>query len=146
MQILIVSIIYAVAAVILLSFAVKNFLKMNDKNNQIYRQYFFTLLFLLFILIASFITVLLRLKPHIFIGDGSGSEFFIGENIKEGYGLIKYIISVILGIVLLSLFDRYFLKRKSKTEREYHMRRRLTVGIVILLTGIITAIRLILKG
>ena len=38
MQILIVSIIYAVAAVILLSFAVKNFLKMNDKNNQIYRQ------------------------------------------------------------------------------------------------------------
>ena len=118
MRILIVCIIYAIAVTVLGSIAVKTFLNIKAKNDPLQRQYFFTALIFLFLLIISFIAILLKLKGDIFIGDGSGSDILIGYSDKTGYGLIGFIILITLGITAIVLFDRFFLKRRSKTEQE----------------------------
>ena len=143
MQILIVCIIYVIAVTVLGSIAVKTFFTMKTKDTPLQRQYFFTVLILLFILIVSFIAVLLKLAVPISIGTDSGSGFHVGYSEETGYGLIGFIILIILGITAIALFDRFVLKRRSKTEREYRIRRRLTIGTLIILIGIITALRLI---
>ena len=143
MRILIVCIIYAVLVTVLGSIAVKNFFTMKTKNDPLHRQYFFATLIFLFLLVISFIAILLKLKRDIFIGDGSGSDILIGYSDKTGYGLIGFIIIIILGIAAIVLFDRYVLKRNSKTEQEYRTRRNLAVAVVIIIIGIIAALRLI---
>jgi len=125
------------------SIAVKTFFNMKTKDDPLQRQYFFTVLILLLLLVISFIAILLKLKGDIFIGDGSGSDVFIGYSEETGYDLIGFIILIILGIAAIALFDRFFLKRRSKTEREYRMRRKLAAAIVIILIGIVAAFRLI---
>ena len=127
MRILIVCIIYAILVTVLSSITVKNF---------------FTELIFLIILFISFIAILLKLKKDIFIGDGSGSDIFIGYSDKTGYGLIGFIILMILGIAAIILFDRFFLKRRSKTEQEYRRRRKLAIAVAIILIGIIAVLRL----
>ena len=141
MQIFIISILYAIIAAVLSLFAVKNFLKMKHSGDQLYRQYFFTLLFLLFVLLASFVTILLRVKAEVFIDSGDGRISFTGLHIKSGLRGILSIILIILGIGVVVLFDRYFLKRKSKTEREYRIRRRLVAGILAVLIGAIAVLK-----
>ena len=143
MRILIICIIYAIATTVLGSIAVKTFFNMKTKDDPLQRQYFFTVLILLLLLVISFIAILLKLKGDIFIGDGSGSDVFIGYSEETGYDLIGFIILIILGIAAIALFDRFFLKRRSKTEREYRMRRKLAAAIVIILIGIVAAFRLI---
>lgn len=143
MRILIVCIIYAVLVTILGSITVKNFFTMKTKKDPLHRQYFFAALIFLFFLIISFIAILLKLKQDIFIGDGAGSDIFIGYSDKTGYGLIGFIILIILGIAAIVLFDRFFLKRRSKTEQEYRTRRKLAIAVVIIIIGIIAALRLI---
>ena len=114
---------------------------MNDKDGQMYRQYFFTVLLLLFILITSFIAILLRLHVPVPIGAGGGIGFSIGKNSTNGYGIIAYIGLIIIVILLMSLFDRYVLKRRSKSEQEYRIRRRIAVGIILLLIGTIAVLK-----
>ena len=143
MQLIIICIIYSLLLTVLGSIAVKNFLNMKTKDDPLHRQYFFTALIFLIILIISFIAILLKLKKDIFIGDGSGSDIFIGYSDKTGYGLIGFIILMILGIAAIILFDRFFLKRRSKTEQEYRTRRKLAMAIVIMLIGTVTVLRLI---
>jgi len=116
---------------------------MKTKDDPLHRQYFFTALIFLIILIISFIAILLKLKKDIFIGDGSGSDIFIGYSDKTGYGLIGFIILMILGIAAIILFDRFFLKRRSKTEQEYRRRRKLAIAVAIILIGIIAVLRLV---
>ena len=143
MQLIIICIIYSLVLTVLGSIAVKNFLNMKTKDDPLHRQYFFTALIFLIILIISFIAILLKLKKDIFIGDGSGSDIFIGYSDKTGYGLIGFIILMILGIAAIILFDRFFLKRRSKTEQEYRRRRKLAIAVAIILIGIIAVLRLI---
>ncbi|UTC42720.1 hypothetical protein [Treponema sp. OMZ 857] len=143
MQFIIICIIYALVLTVLGSITVKNFLNMKAKDDPLHRQYFFTALIFLIILIISFIAILLKLKRDIFIGDGSGSDIFIGYSDKTGYGLIGFIILMILGIAAIILFDRFFLKRRSKTEQEYRRRRKLAIAVAIILIGIIAVLRLI---
>jgi len=143
MQLIIICIIYSLLLTVLGSIAVKNFLNMKTKDDPLHRQYFFTALIFLIILIISFIAILLKLKKDIFIGDGSGSDIFIGYSDKTGYGLIGFIILMILGIAAIILFDRFFLKRRSKTEQEYRRRRKLAIAVAIILIGIIAVLRLI---
>ena len=143
MQLIIVFIIYAIAATVLGIIATKTFLNMKTKNDPLQRQYFFAALIFLFLLIISFIAILLKLKGDIVIGNGSGANGLIGHSDETGYGFIGFIILIILGITAIVLFDRYVLKRRSKTEREYRIRRRLAVAIVIIIIGIIAALRLI---
>ena len=143
MRILIVCIIYAVLVTILGSITVKTFLNMKTKNEPLHRQYFVTALIFLFLLVISFIAILLKLRGDIVIGNGSGSNGLIGHSDETGYGLIGFIIIIILGITAIVLFDRYVLKRRSKTEREYRIRRRLAIGGLILLIGTVTVLRLI---
>ena len=143
MQLIIVCIIYAIAAMALGLIAVKTFLNMKTKNDPLHRQYFFTALIFLFILIISFIAILLKLKGDILIGNGSGANGLIGHSDETGYGLIGFIILIILGITAIVLFDRYVLKRRSKTEQEYRTRRKLAIAIVIILIGTVTVLRLI---
>ena len=143
MQFIIICIIYALVLTVLGSITVKNFLNMKAKDDPLHRQYFFTALIFLIILIISFIAILLKLKRDIFIGDGSGSGIFIGYSDKTGYGLIGFIILMILGIAAIILFDRFFLKRRSKTEQEYRRRRKLAIAVAIILIGIIAVLRLI---
>ena len=143
MQFIIICIIYALVLTVLGSITVKNFLNMKAKDDPLHRQYFFTALIFLIILIISFIAILLKLKRDIFIGDGSGSDIFIGYSDKTGYGLIGFIILMILGIAAIILFDRFFLKRRSKTEQEYRRRRKLAIAVAIILIGIVAALRLI---
>lgn len=143
MRILIVCIIYTVLVTILGSITVKTFLNMKTKNELLHRQYFVTALIFLFLLVISFIAILLKLKGDILIGNGSGSDIFIGYSDKTGYGLIGFIILIILGIAAIVLFDRFFLKRRSKTEQEYRTRRKLAMAIVIMLIGTVAVLRLI---
>ena len=143
MRILIVCIIYAVLVTILGSITVKTFLNMKTKNEPLHRQYFVTALIFLFLLVISFIAILLKLRGDVVIGNGSGSNVFVGYSDETGYGLIGFIIIIILGITAIVLFDRYVLKRRSKTEREYRTRRKLAIAIVIILIGIVAALRLI---
>lgn len=143
MQIFILCIVYTIAVGILIAFAVKNFLKMKKSDNQLYRQYFFTALFLLGILIVSFIVILARLNPQILVESGDGSAGIIGYATESSYSFLISIFLIIIGIAAIVLFDRYVLKRRSKTEREYRIRRRLAIGGLILLIGIITVIRLL---
>ena len=143
MQLIIICIIYSLLLTVLGSIAVKTFLNMKTKDDPLHRQYFFTALIFLIILIISFIAILLKLKKDIFIGDGSGSDIFIGYSDKTGYGLIGFIILMILGIAAIILFDRFFLKRRSKTEQEYRRRRKLAIAVAIILIGIIAVLRLI---
>ena len=143
MRILIVCIIYAVLVTILGSITVKTFLNMKTKNEPLHRQYFVTALIFLFLLVISFIAILLKLKGDILIGNGSGANSLIGHSDETGYGLIGFIILIILGITAIGLFDRYVLKRRSKTEQEYRTRRKLAMAIVIMLIGTVTVLRLI---
>ena len=143
MQFIIICIIYALVLTVLGSITVKNFLNMKAKDDPLHRQYFFTALIFLIILIISFIAILLKLKRDIFIGDGLGSDIFIGYSDKTGYGLIGFIILMILGIAAIILFDRFFLKRRSKTEQEYRRRRKLAIAVAIILIGIIAVLKLI---
>ena len=143
MRILIVCIIYAVLVTILGSITVKTFLNMKTKNDPLQRQYFFTALIFLFLFIISFIAILLKLKGDILIGNGSGSNVLVGYSDETGYGLIGFIILIILGITAIVLFDRYVLKRRSKTEQEYRTRRKLAIAIVIILIGTVAALKLI---
>ena len=143
MRILIVCIIYAVLVTVLGSIAVKNFFTMKTKNDPLHRQYFFATLIFLFLLVISFIAILLKLRGDIVIGNGSGSNVLVGYSDETGYGLIGFIIIIILGITAIVLFDRYVLKRRSKTEREYRTRRKLAIAIVIILIGTVAALRLI---
>lgn len=143
MRILIVCIIYAITVTVLGSIAVKTFFNMKAKDDPLQRQYFFTVLILIFLLVISFIAILLKLKGDVFIGDGSGLDVLIGYSEETDYGLIGFIILIILGIAAIVLFDRFFLKRRSKTEQEYRMRRKLAAAIVIILIGIVAALRLI---
>ena len=143
MQLIIVFIIYAIAATVLGVIATKTFLNMKTKNDPLQRQYFFATLIFLSLLVISFIAILLKLKGDILIGNGSGANGLIGHSDETGYGLIGFIIIIILGITAITLFDRYVLKRKSKTEREYRIRRRLAVAVVIIIIGIVAALRLI---
>lgn len=143
MQLIIICIIYTIALTLLGSIAVKNFFNMREKNDPLRRQYFFATLIFLCILIISFIAILLKLKRDIFIGDGASSGAFIGYSDTTGYGLLGFIILIIIGIAAIVLFDRFFLKRRSKTEQEYRIRRKLAVATVIILIGIIAALRLI---
>jgi len=143
MRILIVCIIYAVLVTVLSSITVKNFFTMKTKNDPLHRQYFFAALIFLFLLVISFIAIILKLRGNIVIGDGSGSNGLIGQSDSIGYVLIGFIILIILGIAAIVLFDRYVLKRNSKTEQEYRTRRKLAIAIVIILIGIVAALRLI---
>lgn len=143
MQLIIVCIIYALAFTVLGSVAAKTFFNLKIKDDTLHRQYFFTALIFLCLLIISFIVILLKLKGAVFIGDGSGSNGFIGYSDKTNYGLIGFIILIILGIAAIVLFDRLFLKRRSKTEQEYRARRKLAAAAVIILIGTIAALRLI---
>ena len=143
MRILIVCIIYAVLVTVLGSIAVKNFFTMKTKNDPLHRQYFFATLIFLFLLVISFIAILLKLRGDIVIGNGSGSNVLVGYSDETGYGLIGFIIIIILGITAIVLFDRYVLKRRSKTEQEYRTRRKLAMTIVIILIGTVAALRLI---
>ena len=143
MQLIIVFIIYAIAATVLGVIATKTFLNMKTKNDPLQRQYFFATLIFLSLLVISFIAILLKLRGDIVTGNGSGSNGLIGYSDETGYGLIGFIIIIILGITAITLFDRYVLKRRSKTEREYRIRRRLAVAVVIIIIGIIAALRLI---
>ena len=143
MQLIIVFIIYAIAATVLGVIATKTFLNMKTKNDPLQRQYFFATLIFLSLLVISFIAILLKLRGDIVIGNGSGSNGLIGYSDETGYGLIGFIIIIILGITAIVLFDRYVLKRRSKTEREYRIRRRLAIGGLILLIGTVAALRLI---
>ena len=143
MQLIIVFIIYAIAATVLGVIATKTFLNMKTKNDPLHRQYFVTALIFLFLLVISFIAILLKLRGDIVIGNGSGSNGLIGYSDETGYGLIGFIIIIILGITAITLFDRYVLKRRSKTEQEYRTRRKLAMAIVIMLIGTVTVLRLI---
>ena len=143
MQLIIVFIIYAIAATVLGVIATKTFLNMKNKNDPLQRQYFFAPLIFLSLLVISFIAILLKLRGDIVIGNGSGSNVLVGYSDETGYGLIGFIIIIILGITAIVLFDRYVLKRRSKTEREYRTRRKLAIAIVIILIGIVAALRLI---
>ena len=143
MRILIVCIIYAILVTVLSSITVKNFFTMKTKNDPLHRQYFFATLIFLFLLVISFIALLLKLRGDIVIGNGSGSNGLIGHSDETGYVLIGFIILIILGIAAIVLFDRYVLKRNSKTEQEYRTRRKLAIAIVIILIGIVAALRLI---
>ena len=143
MQLIIVCVIYIIAVTVLGAIAVKTFLNMKAKDDPLHRQYFFAALIFLVLLVISFIAILLKLKGDIFIGDGSGSDVVIGYSDKTGYGLIGFIILTILGIAAIILFDRLFLKRISKTEQEYRIRRKLAVAVVIILIGTVAALRLI---
>ena len=143
MQLIIVFIIYAIAATVLGVIATKTFLNMKTKNDPLQRQYFFATLIFLFLLVISFIAILLKLKGDILIGNGSGANSLIGHSDETGYGLIGFIILIILGITAIVLFDRYVLKRRSKTEQEYRTRRKLAMAIVIMLIGTVTVLRLI---
>ena len=116
---------------------------MKTKNDPLHRQYFFAALIFLFLLVISFIAIILKLRGNIVIGDGSGSKGLIGQSDSIGYVLIGFIILIILGIAAIALFDRFFLKRNSKTEQEYRTRRKLAIAIVIILIGIVAALRLI---
>ena len=143
MQLIIVFIIYAIAATVLGVIATKTFLNMKTKNDPLQRQYFFATLIFLFLLVISFIAILLKLKGDILIGNGSGANGLIGHSDETGYGLIGFIIIIILGITAIVLFDRFVLKRRSKTEQEYRTRRKLAMAIVIMLIGTVTVLRLI---
>ena len=143
MQLIIICIIYALAVTALGSVAVKTYLDMKAKNDSLHRQYFFTVLIFLFLLIVSFIAIFLKLKGDVVIGDGSGSDIIIGYSDKMGYGLIGFIILIILWIVALVLFDHFLLKKRSKTEKEYRTRQKLAAAVVIIAIGIIAALRLI---
>ena len=143
MRILIVCIIYAVLVTVLSSITVKNFFTMKTKNDPLHRQYFFATLIFLFLLVISFIALLLKLRGDIVIGNGSGSNGLIGHSDETGYVLIGFIILIILGIAAIVLFDRFFLKRRSKTEQEYRTRRKLAIAIVIILIGTVAALKLI---
>ena len=143
MQLIIVFIIYAIAATVLGLIATKTFLNMKTKNDPLQRQYFFATLIFLSLLVISFIAILLKLRGDIVIGNGSGSNGLIGYSDETGYGLIGFIILIILGITAIVLFDRYVLKRRSKTEQEYRTRRKLAMAIVIMLIGTVTVLRLI---
>ena len=143
MQLIIVFIIYAIAATVLGLIAIKTFLNMKTKNDPLQRQYFFAALIFLFLLVISFIAILLKLRGDIVIGNGSGSNGLIGHSDETGYGLIGFIILIILGITAIVLFDRYVLKRRSKTEQEYRIRKKLAMAIVIILIGTVAALRLI---
>lgn len=143
MQLIIVFIIYAIAATVLGVIATKTFLNMKTKNDPLQRQYFFATLIFLSLLVISFIAILLKLRGDIVIGNGSGSNGLIGYSDETGYGLIGFIILIILGITAIVLFDRYVLKRRSKTEKEYRTRRKLAMAIVIMLIGTVTVLRLI---
>ena len=143
MRILIVCIIYAILVTVLSSIAVKNFFIMKTKNDPLHRQYFFATLIFLFLLVISFIAIILKLRGDIVIGNGSGANGLIGHSDETGYGLIGFIILIILGITAIVLFDRYVLKRRSKTEQEYRTRRKLAMAIVIMLIGTVTVLRLI---
>ena len=143
MQLIIVFIIYAIAATVLGLIATKTFLNMKTKNDPLQRQYFFATLIFLSLLVISFIAILLKLRGDIVIGNGSGSNGLIGYSDETGYGLIGFIILIILGITAIVLFDRYVLKRRSKTEREYRTRRKLAIAIVIILIGTVAALKLI---
>ena len=143
MRILIVCIIYAILVTVLGSIAVKNFFTMKTKNDPLHRQYFFAALIFLFLLVISFIAIILKLRGDIVIGNGSGSNGLIGHSDETGYVLIGFIILIILGIAAIVLFDRYVLKRNSKTEKEYRTRRKLAIAIVIILIGTVAALRLI---
>jgi len=116
---------------------------MKTKNDPLHRQYFFATLIFLFLLVISFIAIILKLRGDIVIGNGSGSNGLIGHSDETGYVLIGFIILIILGIAAIALFDRFFLKRNSKTEQEYRTRRKLAIAIVIILIGIVAALRLI---
>lgn len=145
MQLFIICIVYAVVAIILCSCAVKNFFKMKTQNSHLHRQYFFTVIILLFILLISFIAILLKLKADVVaIGDTSSSGFLIGYSDEPDYSLIALIGFIILGIGGLALFDRFFLKRRSKTEQEYRTRRRFAIGILIFLITGIAAVKLMM--
>jgi len=141
--IIIVFIIYAIAATVLGVIATKTFLNMKTKNDPLQRQYFFATLIFLSLLVISFIAILLKLRGDIVTGNGSGSNGLIGYSDETGYGLIGFIILIILGITAIVLFDRYVLKRRSKTEQEYRIRRKLAMAIVIILIGTVTVLRLI---
>ena len=143
MRILIVCIIYAVLVTVLGAIAVKNFFTMKTKNDPLHRQYFFAALIFLFLLVISFIAIILKLRGDIVIGNGSSSNGLIGHSDETGYVLIGFIILIILGIAAIVLFDRYVLKRNSKTEQEYRTRRKLAIAIVIILIGTVAAFRLI---
>lgn len=145
MQLFIICIVYAVVAIILCSCAVKNFFKMKTQNSHLHRQYFFTVIILLFILLISFIAILLKLKADVVaIGDTSSSGFLIGYSDEPDYSLIALIGLIILGIGGLALFNRFFLKRRSKTEQEYRTRRRFAIGILIFLITGIAAVKLMM--
>lgn len=143
MQLIIICIIYALAVTALASVAVKTYLDMKAKNDSLHRQYFFTVLIFLFLLIVSFIAIILKLKGDVGIGDGSGSDILVGYSDKIGYGLISFIILLILGITAIILFDHFFLKKRSKTKQEYRTRQKLAVAVVIILIGIVAALKLI---
>ena len=146
MQLLIICMVYAIAAVTLCSCAFKNFFKMKTQKSHLHRQYFFTVLILLFILIISFIAILLKLKVDVIsIGNTSGSNFLIGYSDESDYGFIRYAILIILGILSIVFFDRYVLKRKSKNEHDYRIRRRFAIGIFIFLLTGIAALKLMVE-
>ena len=143
MQLIIICIIYTVIIAVIGFVAVKTFLNMKTKNDPLHQQYFFAALIFLILLVISFIAILLKLKGEVFIGAGAGSNVLIGYSDTTGYSFIVAIILIILGIAAIVLFDRFFLKRRSKTEREYRTRRKLAAAAIIILIGTVAVLRLI---
>ena len=143
MQLIVICIIYTVIIAVIGFVAVKTFLNMKTKNDPLHRQYFFAALIFLILLVISFIAILLKLKGEVFIGADAGSNVLIGYSDTTGYSFIVVIILIILGIAAIVLFDRFFLKRRSKTEREYRTRRKLAAAAIIILIGTVAVLRLI---
>jgi len=147
MLFLIICILYAVGIIGLLVFMVKNYVKMRTrkKNNDLYRQYFFTALIVFFILLGSFIAILLRLVSAFAVDGDSGSRLLLGIADTGGGDLLNYIMVMVLGILLVYIIDTFFKKDTEKRSRHYTRRRLLVILIIIVFMGALMGIKYILQ-
>ena len=147
MLFLIICILYAIGIISLLAFMAKNYVKMRNgkKNNDLNRQYFFTALIVFFILLGSFIAILLRLTHAVAIDGDSGSQFFPAIADTEGVDLFNYIMVIVLGILLMYIIDTFFRKDSEKHRRPYTRRRLLGILIIIIFIAALMGIKRIMQ-
>ena len=133
-MIAIVYIVYIGAAAVLISCMIRNFLHIKSSKQedaQLSRQNFFAAFIILVILIGSFIALLLRVKGYSFVSEDAENSSLLGKLVGENPYFFRYLILFILAIAAIGLFDRFFLKRNAKNERDYLRRKRFFFGILI---------------
>ena len=147
MLFLIICVLYAVGIISLLAFMAKNYVKMRNgkKNNDLYRQYFFTALIVFFILLGSFIAILLRLVRAVAVDGDAGGRFLLGLADTEGGDLFNYIMVMMLGILLLYIIDTFFKKDSEKRRRHYTRRRLLVILGTVIFIAALMAIKRVLQ-